>query len=213
MWRRMASESDPDGDLVARVAGVAVDGEPAAEVLGPSRSGCCSRVRGSLRVPDVSDRSGATRSPSLSPSRPRPCRRLRPCVLVVSAGSWRNRRYPARLVVGVGVVEREGSSGASSAESGRAAARRPSSWPLRLAAALRLGVGTEVAAARRRRRAGDRTDAAVRRTTPAGAARSRRAADPRSPPGRGGPPGPRSSRARASLTASGRPLNTCPLNF
>jgi len=33
------------------------------------------------------------------------------------------------------------------------------------------------------------------------------------PPGRGGPPGPRSSRARASLTASGRPLNICPLNF
>src|SRR5205085_8586066 len=30
------------------------------------------------------------------------------------------------------------------------------------------------------------------------------------PPGRG-PPGPRSSRARASLTASGRPLNGCPL--
>src|SRR5262249_33777842 len=36
---------------------------------------------------------------------------------------------------------------------------------------------------------------------------------PKPPPGRGGPPGPRSSRARASLTASGRPLNATPLNF
>lgn len=34
---------------------------------------------------------------------------------------------------------------------------------------------------------------------------------PLKPPGRG-PEGPRSSRARASLTARGRPLNTCPLN-
>src|SRR6185436_3381514 len=33
------------------------------------------------------------------------------------------------------------------------------------------------------------------------------------PPGLGGPPGPRSSRALASLTASGRPLNIWPLNF
>jgi hypothetical protein len=33
------------------------------------------------------------------------------------------------------------------------------------------------------------------------------------PPVRGGPPGPRSSRARASLTASGRPMNSWPSNF
>ena len=35
---------------------------------------------------------------------------------------------------------------------------------------------------------------------------------PNPPPGRGGPPGPRSSRARASLTASGRPMKSCPSN-
>ena len=76
---------------------------------------------------------------------------------------------------------------------------------LRVRSALRLRVGTEVAAARRRRRSGiegpRRPPKAARpRTEAAGRGRSHR----RPRPG----PGPRSSRARASLTASGRPLNT-----